>query len=105
MSTNFPVALPVLAALNTGGKKIATSGTQVQLSASSVVLTNGLYVKALFSNTAAISVGLTGVTNTVDGSGNGFILGPGEGQFFPVNNLNLLFCNGTSGDACTFEGN
>ena len=54
---------------------------------------------------AGVTVGLTGVNNTTDGTGNGFILYPGDEVFLAVTNTNLVFINGTTGDIVSFQGN
>lgn len=77
-----PAALP--ATLYTG--QVTVSTTQVRVSSVSNTLSNGIIIKALSTNTAAIYVGLTGVTTTT-----GDILEPGERAGYAVNNTNLLW--------------
>lgn len=86
-----------------GQTKVGATGTQVNLAAHALVV--GVKIKALIGNAAAITIGPTGVNNTVDGTGNGMILYPGDDIFIPVTNTNELFINGTSGDGISFLGN
>lgn len=89
----------------TGQKKVAVTGTAVQLIASSTPLVNGAQVQANPNNTAAVTIGLSGVTNTVDGTGDGKVLQPGQAWAFAITNLNLLYVNGTAGDWVDWSGN
>ena len=68
-----------------------SNSTQVQLTASSLVPTNGVTVQALSANTAKIYVGLTGVTTST-----GFELNPGQQQQFSPANANLLYIIGSN---------
>lgn len=90
---------------STGQKKVAVTGTAVRLSASSVPLVNGVTIQANPNNAAALTIGGSGVTNTVDGTGNGKVLGPGQAWSFAVSDLNLLYINGTAGDWVDWSGN
>lgn len=96
--TNSPLLAPV-----TGQAVIAVTGTAVQLGTNT--LQNGIIIKALSSNTASILVGGSGVNNSSNGSGNGYILKPGEASAFSSSNSNQFWVNGTAGDIVTFEGN
>lgn len=88
----------------TGQVKIASTGTAVRIPYNNLL--NGVIVKALATNNVACgTVGYSGVTNTVDGTGNGYIICPGEASSFAVPNSNSLYVNGTTGDIFTFEGN
>ncbi len=88
----------------TGQVKIVTTGVAVQLP--DHVLTNGIVIKSLATNSASMqTIGPSGVTNAVDGTGNGYIMAPGEASSFAVPNANLLYVNGTAGDVFTYEGN
>ncbi len=99
-----PVQPPVPAMLVTGQVKIATTGTAVQLPAAA--LQNGLVVKSLNNNSPAMqTIGAAGLSNAIDGTGNGYILLPGEAASFAVPNANLVYVNGTAGDIFAFEGN
>lgn len=82
-------------AINVGQTTSATSATQ--LTASSIVSTNGILVQALSTNIASIFIGGSGVT-----TGTGFEIQPGQGVPFTASNMNLLYtigANGTDG-AC-----
>jgi hypothetical protein len=81
---------------------IASTGVAVQLPSNTLV--NGVIVTAGNGNAAAISIGTSGVNNTVDGTGNGYVLGAGSSVSFAVSNTNLLYINGTSGDFVSFAG-
>lgn len=85
-----------------GQAKIAVSGTAVQLGSNATP--NGVVVTALSSNGASITVGGSGVTNTVDGTGNGYIIEPGGSGAFAVTNTNALYINGFIGDIVSFAG-
>lgn len=87
-----------------GQVKIAVTGTAVQLPSNP--LSNGVIVKAkTTNNTACGTVGTSAVTNTYDGTGNGYGLCPGEAASLGVKNTNAGWVNGTAGDIFTFEGN
>lgn len=90
--------------LVTGQIVIAVTGTAVCLPSNA--LTNGVIVKSLLSNNAAKqTVGGASVTNTVNGTGNGYILQPGEASSFGVTNSSAVCGNGTAGDIFTYSGN
>ena len=97
--TDVPAGAPIL-----GQKAIAVTGTAVQLSAASVPLPSGMVIVAAHpDNTAAITVGAAAVTNTVDGTGNGAILAPGEAIVVYVANVNLIYINGTANDIASYS--
>lgn len=83
-------------------KKIAVTGTAVQLQSNTLV--NGVIITAYSGNTNPITIGGSGVTNTFDGTGNGYILEAGSSVSFGVTNTNVLYINGTSGDYISFAG-
>lgn len=94
------------ATLVTGQAIIVTTGTAVRLTATSTPLINGIIIKSLSTNNATgQTVGASGITNAVAGSGNGYILFPGEASSFGVTNLNVVYVNGTAGDIFTYQGN
>ena len=72
------------ASLFTG--QVTVNTTEVQVSASSEALSNGIIIKSLSTNSAPIYVGLVGVTDTT-----GDIIEPGEARGYAVNNLDLLY--------------
>jgi hypothetical protein len=103
-SVTIPSAIDLPTTINTGQVKIAVTGTAVQLQSNALV--NGLIIKSISSNNAANqTVGASTVTNTTDGTGNGYILFPGEAASFGVSNSNAVWVNGTIGDIFTWEGN
>lgn len=81
---------------------IAVTGTRIQLP--SAALSNGVILSANSANTAALTIGSSTVTNTVNGSGNGVILGAGASISTAVDNTNRIYCNGTSGDILSWLG-
>ncbi len=85
-----------------GQGKVAVTGTAVQLGANA--LTIGVIVTAKSTNGHAIIVGGAGVTNTFDGTGNGYILEAGQSVSFALDNTNRLYINGTAGDLVSFAG-
>lgn len=102
-AADVPVVTPLPASPITGQGKISTTGTAVQLVASA--LKNGIVVKANPNNAQPLFVGGLGVTNTNDGTGNGYRLDPGEAISFAVANANSIYINGTAGDIFYFAGN
>ena len=87
----------------TGQAKIATTGTAVQLASNT--LTQGVLISSLSTNSASITIGTSsGVTNTVDGTGNGSILTAGSTKSIAATNTNLVWINGTAGDIISFIG-
>lgn len=85
-----------------GQVTIATTATEVQLP--SHALTNGVIITAKSSNTNSITIGGSGVTNIIDGTGNGYILEAGSSISFAVTNTDVLYINGTAGDLISFAG-
>jgi len=90
-ASGVTVSTPVLSVATaiTGQVTVTTAGTEVQLSASSVVLNNGVFVKALPANTGIMYVGNDG-SNAVS-STTGYPLSAGQERFFQVSNLNALW--------------
>ena len=86
----------------TGQATIAVTGTAVQLPSNR--LTNGFIIPAKSTNSANITIGGSSVTNTVDGTGNGYILAAGASMSMAQHNTNLVYINGTSGDIVSFLG-
>lgn len=101
------MAAPVLpinpATILSGQVKIAVTGTAIQLPANA--LKNGISIFANPNNAAALVVGPSGVTNTVDGTGNGDVIQPGAARAFGVSNSNAIYVNGTAGDWISWSGN
>jgi hypothetical protein len=103
IGTTTVTAAPVLSGTAfVGQAKIATTGTAVQLAANTLV--NGVIISTKSTNAASITVGGSGVTNTVDGTGNGYILAAGASVSFAVTNTNVLWVNGTLGDVISIAG-
>lgn len=97
------VAVPT-SAPRVGQKAVAVTGTAVAFSATSVPLpTCSVLVYALAGNAAAVTVGGSGVTNTVSGAGNGFILEAGQSVVIMADDLADVYVNGTADDIVTFS--
>lgn len=76
----------------------------VQMAANALV--NGITIKAKTGNNAAgVFIGGAGVTTTNDGTGNGFVLYPGDTLSLAISNTNVLFVIGTANDVLYFMGN
>lgn len=97
------VAGPLPATIAAGQARIAVTATAVCLA--SAALVNGIVVKALAANAGAITIGGSGVNATADGTGNGYVLAPGEAMSFAIPNANLACINGAAGDGVSFAGN
>jgi hypothetical protein len=96
---------PLVNAPLVGQAKIAVTGTAVQLNAGTTqALTNGLIISAPAGNVAPIAVGGSNVTNTANGSGNGYLIAPGASVSFAMANTNQIWINGTSGDYVSWAG-
>ena len=106
-SVTNPVATttPIPASIVTGQAVIASGGTAVQLSGSSSPLKNGMVIQAYSGNSGYVTIGGSGVSNTVNGTGNGYILGPGQAVWFACSNANIPYFNGTTGAIVSFLGN
>lgn len=85
-----------------GQVKIVSSGTAIQLGAGG--LSNGIILQAKSTNTANLLLGGSSVTRGEDGSGNGFILEPGNSITFAAENANDIYVNGASGDILSYAG-
>lgn len=96
----------VLATGTQGQTKIAVTGTAIQFNATPFTLINGLTYCAATTNTAAITVGWSSaVTATVDGTGNGEVLQPGQCNSKAASSPTFLYVNGTSGNWLSYGGN
>lgn len=89
-----------------GQAKIASTGTAVRLNGgTSQPLTNGLIISAVSGNNASgVTIGGSGVTNTADGTGNGYILAPGASVSFAIADTNEIWINGTTADFVSWAG-
>jgi len=105
-SPPWNVEIPTVAAPNIGQQKVAVGGTAVKLIAGATPAVQGVVVQALKGNTDQVYVGLTGVTTTHDGTGNGWELQPGQcTPVIPVNDASLIFFNSaTAGSAVCWIG-
>jgi|SRR5579863_8907220 len=99
--TATPPAL--LGTFAAGQTKISVTGTAVQLASNA--LTTGVILTASLTNVNPSVIGDSGVTNTTNGSGNGYILSPGASVSVAVSNTNVLYVNGTANDVLSFIGN
>lgn len=98
------VQTPTPSTITAGQARIATASTAVCLP--SAALQNGIVVKALATNTGSLTLGPSGVTTATDGTGNGYVLAPGEAMSFAVSNSGLVCFNGTGvGDSVSYAGN
>src|ERR1700688_1699570 len=82
--TATPPALPGTFAV--GQTKISVTGTAIQLASNALV--NGVVLTASLTNINPLVIGGSGVTNTIDGSGNGYILQAGASIGIAVSNTN-----------------
>lgn len=113
VTTSVPVSIvPGSVTRFTGQVKIATTGTAVQLNATSYVMQNGALITAGPNNAAPVftsggvgsTTGGSGVTNVVDGTGNGNLVQQGATQSVGSGvNMNTIYVNGTSGDLFFYE--
>lgn len=87
--TGTVTAKPSLPVLVTGQTTSNTS--QVQLNATSHVVTNGVIVKALSTNTASVFVGVSGVTTTT-----GYELTAGQSVTLYPSNSNVIYIIGAN---------
>lgn len=85
-----------------GQVKISSTGTAVQLTAGG--LSNGIILQAKSTNSANLLLGTSGVTRTEDGTGNGFILEPGNSITFAADNASDIYVNGVTGDILSYAG-
>jgi hypothetical protein len=109
MSQNYaPQIQPTKTApLITGQVKIAVTGTAVRLYATSYLLYSGIILTAASTNNASGGTfGLSSITNTVDGTGNGAFIAPGASQSLGNGiDLSSIYVNGTAGDIFYYVGN
>lgn len=86
----------------TGQKKITSTGIAVNLPSNS--LKNGVIVTAKSSNTGDILIGMSNVSTTEDGTGNGYILEAGSSVSYAVTDTATIWINGNGGDIVSFSG-
>lgn len=94
------VSLGASTAFFTNQVKVAVTGTAVQFGSNSV--NNGAIITANKNNVEKVTLGGSGVTNTVDGTGNGLVLDPGGSISIGINNTNLIYLNGSADDWVSF---
>lgn len=90
--------------IQTGQTKIAVTGTAVRLGTGSI--TSGLIVTNN-STTNAVTLGYSTVNNTVDGTGNGYVLRAGASVSMSYENFaisNGIYVNGTENDWVSWIG-
>jgi hypothetical protein len=85
------------------GQAALAANTRAQLPANALV--NGLIVKSSPNNTASVLIGGVGVTTAADGTGNGYILSPGEAASFGVANASAIYAISTAAAVLSFQGN
>ena len=82
--------------------QLLMSGSAIQLP--NGLVNNGVILQAKSSNTNDIMIGGSGVNQTEDGTGNGFVLEPAFQITFAADNLNELYAIGNSGDVLSYAG-
>ena len=93
-----PVGAPIV-----GQAVIAVTGTAVVLGASVTLPAGTVLVTSLTGNNAAHgTVGGSGVNNTKDGTGNGYILEAGKSVVINADDLADVYVNGTAGDKFSY---
>lgn len=95
-------SIPLVSTAIVGQTKVAVTGTAVQLPSNA--LTNGVIITAYSTNATPIVIGGLGVTNTITGAGNGYILEAGGSVSAAITNTNVLYINGTANDFVSFIG-
>ena len=85
--------------IGTGRKTVTTAGTAVQMSAQ---VCKRVFIQALANNTDAIAVGDSGVVAAA-ATHQGKLFYAGQGDWFNVNNLNLLYIDSVvNGEGISF---
>ena len=82
--------------------QVKLTGSAQQLPSNA--LSNGVSLTAKSTNAAPMVIGLSGVANTIDGTGNGYILEAGSSVSFAIDNTNRLWVIGTAADVLSFAG-
>ena len=81
--------------------RIATTGTAVCLP-SAALIRGTVLLLADSTNAAALTVGASSITNTADGTGNGYVMKPGRPATVYVSNASQVCINGTAGDFASY---
>jgi len=89
--------------LVSGQLKITTTGTAV-CPPSAALSSGNITVTAADVNVAPLVVGTSSVTNTINGTGNGFVLKPGASVPEVAANASAVCVNGTAGDWFSYLG-
>ena len=97
-SMTVPADAPIV-----GQAIIATTGTRVALSATSVSLPGGTVIVQCHVAATYVCVGGDDVTNTVDGSGNGAMLAAGEQTVIIADDLSDVHINGDAGAQVSYS--
>jgi hypothetical protein len=98
-SVTLPEGSPVA-----GQVAIASTGTAVPLSATSVALPSGtVIVRAHSGNSDDGAAGGSDVSNSVDGSGNGYVVEAGKDALIFAEDLADVYVNGTAGDIFSYS--
>lgn len=85
-----------------GRKTVTTSGTEVQLSSSSVSC-NSIMISALDTNTGVIVVGDSSMPAPASATRQGAYLWAGQTEYFPIGNLNEVYIDATvNGEGVSF---
>ena len=104
-TTSVPVSINVSASAPLNGQVvIAVTGTAVVLATTTALPGGSAVVTALSTNSAMGTVGDSTVTNTVDGSGNGYILEADRSVVIVAEDLADVYVNGTAGDIFSYSG-
>lgn len=86
----------------TGQVEIAEAGTPVQFPDYRELI-RGVTITANKNNAAKVTIGHTALLdNTVDGSGNGYVLDPGESIEIEVSDSRMIYINGSAEDWISF---
>lgn len=84
-----------------GQVAIAVTGTAVVLGVG-VIAGGSIMVHALSDNTQPLTVGPAGISDDIDGTGNGHIVEPGGDAVVFCSNLNQVYVNGTQNDVLSY---
>ena len=89
-----------------GQNKLTAAGTAQALVATATPIAAFITIEALSANTGKITLGGATVNDTINGTGNGFILAPGDSIAWYGADASQLYFNGTAtGDIVTYFGN
>ena len=93
---------PLSATPIVGQSLLSVTGTATVLGSGPLI--NGVIITANASNASFITLGTSSVTNTTNGSGNGYVLQAGGSISFAVANLSSIWVNGSAGDWVSYAG-